>query len=224
MGAGGLGMTLDDLGSDNFDHHGLGFLGGGAIFCQQTGGRPIQQGTATPKGTPKWGPQWKAALKQWYGKSWNVVMEGESPSYRTHSLDLDPTYRDAYGDPLLRICFDWTDNERKLVAYTAKKIEALFKAAGATMYNLTSTLPKHYDTVAYQSTHNVGGAIMGGDPHTSVVNNYSQMWDYDNVFVVGASSFPQNASFNPTDTVGALALRCADGITKRYKNRPGPLA
>ena len=46
---------------------------------------------------------------------------------------------------------------------------------------------------------------MGDDPATSVVNRYLQSWDVDNVFVIGASNFPQNASYNPTDTVGALA-------------------
>lgn len=30
-----------------------------------------------------------------------------------------------------------------------------------------------------------------------VVNNYLQMWDFDDVFVIGASAFPQNAGFNP---------------------------
>ncbi len=40
------------------------------------------------------------------------------------------------------------------------------------------------------------------------------MWDCDNLFVVGASSFPQNAGYNPTGTVGALSYRAAEGILK----------
>ncbi|HET7380881.1 MAG TPA: GMC oxidoreductase [Gaiellales bacterium] len=70
----------------------------------------------------------------------------------------------------------------------------------------------------YQSTHNTGGTIMGADPSTSVVNNYLQMWDAKNVFVVGASNFPQNAGFNPTGTVGGLAYRAAEGILKYHKS------
>jgi gluconate 2-dehydrogenase alpha chain len=76
----------------------------------------------------------------------------------------------------------------------------------------------------YQSTHNTGGAIMGADPATSVVNPWLQSWDLDNVFVVGASAFPQNASYNPTGPVGALAYRAADAIVNRYLKAPGPLA
>ncbi|HTQ74113.1 MAG TPA: GMC oxidoreductase, partial [Burkholderiales bacterium] len=44
-----------------------------------------------------------------------------------------------------------------------------------------------------------------------------QSWDVHNLFVVGAGNFPQNAGFNPTGTVGALAYRAADGIAQFHK-------
>ena len=44
-----------------------------------------------------------------------------------------------------------------------------------------------------------------------------------NLFVIGASNFPQNASYNPTDTVGALSFWAADAIVKRYLKSPGQL-
>ena len=75
----------------------------------------------------------------------------------------------------------------------------------------------------YQTTHNTGGAIMGVDPATSAVNPYLQSWDVPNVFVIGASAFPQNAGYNPTGTVGALAYRAADAIRTRYLRQPGPI-
>jgi len=64
---------------------------------------------------------------------------------------------------------------------------------------------------------------MGTDPKASVVNRYLQSWDADNLFVMGASTFPQNASYNPTGMVGALAYWSADAITQRYLKSPGPL-
>jgi gluconate 2-dehydrogenase alpha chain len=64
---------------------------------------------------------------------------------------------------------------------------------------------------------------MGADPKDSVVNRYLQTWDADNLFIVGASVFPQNQSYNPTGTVGALAYWAADAITKQYLKNPGPL-
>jgi gluconate 2-dehydrogenase alpha chain len=77
--------------------------------------------------------------------------------------------------------------------------------------------------VPYQSTHNIGGAVMGTDPKTSAVNRYLQAWDVANVFVVGASAFPQNASKNPTGPVGALAFWAAEAIRDKYLKSPGPL-
>lgn len=55
---------------------------------------------------------------------------------------------------------------------------------------------------------------MGEDPETSVVNNYLQMWDAENVFVVGASAFPSFGNRHPTSTVGALGYSAAEGGEK----------
>ena len=81
-----------------------------------------------------------------------------------------------------------------------------------------------WDVVPYQTTHNTGGAIMGSDPNTSAVNKYLQSWDVSNVFVMGASAFPQNPGYNPTGTVAALAYTSAAAITQRYLKAPGALA
>jgi gluconate 2-dehydrogenase alpha chain len=64
---------------------------------------------------------------------------------------------------------------------------------------------------------------MGANPKTSVVNKYLQSWDVHNVFVMGSSVFPQNAGYNPTGTVAALAYWAADAIKSRYLKSPGPL-
>ena len=64
---------------------------------------------------------------------------------------------------------------------------------------------------------------MGTDPQTSVCNRYCQSWDLPNLFVAGAGLFPQNAGYNPTDTVGALAYWSVDAIINTYLGQPGPL-
>jgi gluconate 2-dehydrogenase alpha chain len=232
MGSGANAVAFDDLNADNFDHTGLGFIGGGSVSVGQSGARPIQS-LSVPPGTPAFGRDWKVAIKKYYLSAVGAGAQAESPAYQYHFLDLDPNYRDKFGQPLLRITFDWEPNERAMVAYLGKKIFDVVNAmapgsAVAGMGPLSPTaptiisggagsLPAHYDTVAYQSTHNTGGAIMGANPGTSVVNNYLQMWDAPNVFVVGACNFPQNAGFNPTGTVGALAYRAAEGILKFHK-------
>jgi gluconate 2-dehydrogenase alpha chain len=81
----------------------------------------------------------------------------------------------------------------------------------------------HYDTRVYQTTHNVGGAIMGEDSQSSVVNRFLQTWDAHNVFVMGSSVFPQNIGYNPLGLAGALVYWSARAIRTAYLNKPGPL-
>jgi gluconate 2-dehydrogenase alpha chain len=218
MGSGALSMAIDDYNADNFDHSGLGFLGGGSITSGQSGARPIQSLT-TPPGVAPFGRDWKVAIQKYYASVVSVGFQGESPAYQQHHLDLDPNYRDSFGNPLVRITFDWQPNERKMIAFAGTKTLEIMKAINPDIISGgPGALPAHYDTSVYQSTHNTGGAIMGADPDTSVVNSYLQMWAAPNVFVVGACNFPQNAGFNPTGTVGALAYRAAEGILKYHKS------
>jgi gluconate 2-dehydrogenase alpha chain len=64
---------------------------------------------------------------------------------------------------------------------------------------------------------------MGDNPKTSALNKYLQSWDISNLFVQGSMAFPQNAGYNPTDTVAALAFWSADAIVNKYLKSPGPL-
>jgi gluconate 2-dehydrogenase alpha chain len=49
------------------------------------------------------------------------------------------------------------------------------------------------------------------------------VWNAHNLFIQGASVFPQQHGYNPTGTVGALAYWSADAIVAQYLKRPGPL-
>ncbi len=219
-GSGSLGVTLDDYNSDNFDHGPLGFMGGASITCAMTGGRPIGY-HPTPPGTPAWGSAWKKAVHETYQRATSVGAQGSVMSYRGNFLDLDPTYKDPLGRPLLRMTFDYQDNERKMINWMADRCDELTKAMGARETRLNKMVGP-WSVVPYQTTHNTGGAIIGTDPKTSALNRYLQSWDVHNVFVMGASAFPQNAGYNPTGTVGALTYWALDAI-HRYVQSPGPL-
>ena len=220
MGAGALGQVIDDYNGDNFDHGPHGFIGGGYIALWTTGGRPILQ-HHVPAGTPTWGSKWKRALAENYLHGVSIATHGSVMSYRDAYLDLDPTYRDSYGNPMLRLTFDFHDNEHRMSKFVTDKAEEIAKAMKARSHHVKQR-SGHYSIVPYQTTHNTGGAIMGADPKTSVVNRYLQSWDVPNVFVQGACLFPQNAGYNPTGTVGALAFWGADAL-RSYLRNPGPL-
>ena len=55
--------------------------------------------------------------------------------------------------------------------------------------------------------HESGGARMGDDPASSVLNRFNQAWDAPNLFVTDASALPRAAGVNPSLTIAANALR-----------------
>jgi gluconate 2-dehydrogenase alpha chain len=224
MGSGANGYCIDEFNSDSFDHADLGFFGGGNISCNNTGARPIQSFGPLPPGTPQWGTGFKAALKQYYNRSFSFALQGECPAYRQNYVDLDPTYTDAWGNPLPRVTFNFTDNERKMVKYVADNaIAQIVGQMNPAITQVNDTITD-FNSVPYQTTHINGGTVMGDDPGTSVVNKYCQVWGVPNLFVVGASNFPQHGGYNPTGTVGALAYHTADALITRYLPSPAMLA
>jgi hypothetical protein len=131
IASGAIGMCIDEFNGDNFDHGSLGFVGGGYIGQVQTGGRPIQT-TAVPPGTPAWGPKWKQALKDNYLSTINTpgACHASMYSYRDNYLSLDPTYKDRFGRPLVRLTIDFHDNELKMSAFLTDKFAAILRKMG----------------------------------------------------------------------------------------------
>lgn len=225
IGAGALGMTVDDYNGDNFDHTGLNFVGGGYISANQTNGRPINY-QPVPPGTPSWGLEWKKALRETYPHHVGIVCHGSSVAVPGNHLDLDPTWLDDYGQPLLRMTFDFPDNDRRMSAWVLDRAEEIARNMEGVRHISTSNHAAeggNYSVVPYQTTHNTGGAVMGTDPATSVVNRFGQHWDYHNVFVFGACLFPQNLGYNPTGPLMGLAYWTLEHMKRHYLPDPRPL-
>ena len=118
------------------------------------------------------------------------------------------------GLPLLRATFDWRDNEVRMSEFTTRKAMEIAQAAGATIVGPAAPRKAPYDVRVYQTTHITGGTPMGADPKTSVVSPHLQHWDAHNLFVVGASTYPQNSGYNPTGPLCALSLRLGDDLNR----------
>ncbi|MBS0881608.1 GMC family oxidoreductase [Pantoea sp. JGM49] len=223
IGAGALSSQVDDWNGDNFDHTGLGFIGGAGILVVARGARPIGNADALPPGSPRWGKEWKKAYTHAFQNTTFIFGQGTSFSHEDYYLDLDPEYKDDNGNPLLRVTFDHNDNDRRSAKFIEEKSVEIVKAMGAEIVIGTNSASGAYSPYNFASDHTIGGAVMGNDPKTSVLNRYQQCWDAHNVFVLGASSFPNNAGYNPTGTIGALSLWTAKAIIEQYLKNPGPL-
>lgn len=216
MGNSCVQAVIHDLNADNFDHTGLGFIGGASITCGGGEREPLSSVGGMPVGDdrPRWGQEWKESLRD----EWDAVLEtniqGESLPYEDQFMDLDPTYRDANGLPLLRITFDWHRNDYRLHRYVAERCAQIVRRMRPTRMAVSAEL-EPYEIASYQSTHITGGAIMGDDPSRSVTNRYGQVWDTPNLFVTGATLYPQNPGMNPTGTLCALAYMTAEALAGR---------
>lgn len=223
VGSGVNGVCIDDFGMNNTDFAAVGYIGGAYVSSAQTNGQPIRS-MPLPEGVPDWGAGWKQGIGEWYGHAMSISAHGSVMAYRNHFCDLDPTYTDRHGRPLMRITYDWHPNELRMNQTLKQRVEEIarsmqpdslkssFKGEGA-----------RYDIRPYQTTHNTGGSIMAATPEGGPVNRYLQAWDKHNVFVMGAGAFVQNTQYNPTGLVGGLAYWAAEAIRRQYLANPGPL-
>jgi gluconate 2-dehydrogenase alpha chain len=224
MGSGASGIMFNDFDGDVFDHSELPFLRGGPLLGRSARSLPVGGCDVLPKSVQaKWGSEWKKAMLDYYDRTGHIGFIGDHLAYKGNYMDLDATYKDQFGDPLLRLTLDWRDNERKMAEFAIQKAVELAHAMGAMEVSPSSGL-KSYDASRYQSTHIQGGAIMGVSSERSVVNPFLQHWQIQNLFVLGASSFPQNASAGPTLTLLAQTYRTADAVVERYLKNPSALA
>ena len=184
----------------------------------------VQTTAPLPPGTPGWGAKWKQAVRDNYNSTVfsGSGVHGSCFSYRDCYLDLDPTYKDRFGRPLIRLTMDFHENELKMSAFLTDRYAEIITQMGAKQV-LKQPRKGPYDITKYQTSHICGGAIMGETPKSSALNRYLQSWDVPNLFVQGASAFPQNAGYNPTGTVAALAYWSARAIKTQYLKNPGPL-
>jgi len=223
VGTGANCVAVDDFATNRIDFARQGFIGGVRLDCSQTNGQP-NRSLPLPQGTPAWGAGWKQAIGDWYGRSLGLGLHGSCMAYRDACLDLDPTYKDKYGRPLMRMTFNWHDNDIKLAQFGADRQAEIVKALNPDSYSLRRMQDNEpYDMTAYQTTHTVGGAIMGENRQNSALNRYLQHWDYHNLFVPGANAYPQNLEQNPTGTLGALTYWMLAALKNDYLKNPRPL-
>jgi len=205
--------TVEEFADDNFDHTGLGFIGGATIQVN-TEKHPIGAAAMSTYGrAPAWGSKWKAFVRENAGRWVSSYIQCNTFPYENTYLDLDPDTKDPLGDPVCRITSGTKDSEPKQAVYTGQKMEAWFRAAGAVEVTEARTPPGPSTT-----THAFGGTRMGADPETNVVDQFGFSHEAPNLGILGASTFGTSGARNPTLTVQALAWRTAEHLVKNWKS------
>ena len=213
-GAFAQGVVVNNWADDNFDHAGLGFIGGASMTINREI-HPIAA-SAMPlfERAPAWGSKWKAFVHQNAGRWAGVYLQATSLPYENTYLDLDAEVKDPLGDPVCRITSGAKENEPRIRTYVTAKAEEWLRAAGAvgvTKVPLPAEGPN-------QSFHAVGGTRMGDNPETSVVDKWGFSHEALNLGLLGGSVMGSHGARNPTLTIQALAWRTADHLVKSWKS------
>ncbi len=130
---------------------------------------------------------------------------GEMLPRRENCLTLSETKVDRYGVPIALINCTHSDREKKLAARASKALRELVELAKVDV--------SHIDTEPAPpglAAHECGGARMGTDPSSSVLDMNNECWDTPGLYVTDGSAFPSQGIPNPTLTIMALTARaCA---------------
>ena len=120
---------------------------------------------------------------------------GEFLPYDDNRVTLSITEKDKWGLPQLDFDVEFKENEYKMREDIKKEIASMFEAAG------------FKDISVYDNTtgpglgiHEMGGARMGKDPKTSVLNNNNQIHSVPNVYVTDGAFMSSSSCVNPSLT------------------------
>ena len=134
--------------------------------------------------------------------------------------EIDPTTVDEFGIPVLRFHYKWSDFEKKQAKHMHETFEEILTNMGGILLGDKPGADRNYGLHnPGRIIHEVGTTRMGSDPAKSVVNEFEQLHDVDNVFVVDAGPFVSQADKNPTWTIMALAWRTSDFIIQELKKQ-----
>ena len=172
---------------------------GGYCWMAQ-GPLPIEWATVQSGARELWGEALRREMMN-YNHAVGVKMVGEAMPDERNRVTLDER-TDQHGLPIPRIHYEWTENDRALIAHALDRMEESMKAAG-----VRNTFRQTQD-----ANHLNGTARMGDDPRASVVNADCRSWDIRNLWVCDGSVFPTVGGVNPSLTIQAVALRTADRI------------
>ncbi|HEX4773799.1 MAG TPA: GMC family oxidoreductase [Bryobacteraceae bacterium] len=187
------------------------FEGSYQIQCG-SGIHPIEMAV---RNVPGFGSEFKRRYFEINNIHAGLGMQGAIAMSAANLVDLDPERRDAYGVPLPRLNLHYGENDLAMARDMVQLSEEIIEAGGGTVHSKPKEITSA--TLRLDQNHWVGGARMGRDPKTSVVNLDSQTHDIANLFIGDASVFPAYPEKNPTLTNIALSWRMSDRLAAKFR-------
>ena len=147
---------------------------------------------------------------------WRVSMRmsGEViPQYDNH-VRLSPDKTDDWGMPQLITSIDYSDNDHEMAKDFLEQGAEMLEQVGCT--DIQTHNRSQYQTPGLD-IHEMGGARMGKDPKTSVLNRWNQIHSCKNVYVTDGACMTTVSVQNPSLTFMAFAARAANHAVDEMK-------
>ncbi len=192
-----------------------GFVNGFNFNCIASGHAGSQAiGFMTPQRAP-WGRDHHGWFRRHFGHGLGVFAIGDDLPQPGNRVTLSDSERDADGLPAPKIAYAPHENDRRMMRFGLDRLADIARAAGAFDYRLHDYRSPEgvYQTPAW---HLLGTCRMGADPKSSVVDKWNRSWDVPNLYIVDGSVLATAGVVNPTPTICALALRCAENLRDNF--------
>ncbi|MCL6266848.1 GMC oxidoreductase [Flagellimonas myxillae] len=146
--------------------------------------------------------------------AWQIGMTGfgEMLPYHDNRVTLSKDKKDQWGLPQLDFDVEFKENEFKMREAIKEEAVSMLKAAGFKDVN-----PYDNETGPGLGIHEMGGARMGYDPKTSVLNKHNQVHEVPNVYVTDGAFMTSASCVNPSLTYMAFTARAANHAAKEFK-------
>jgi choline dehydrogenase-like flavoprotein len=185
------------------------FLGGYVIFSAANREDLDEEGISDAIGA-----NFKKSISQPGPWTAYMYMQGETLPKRSNHVRLSKNQVDRWGVPLLIISVDYDENDDRMVKDFIAQGRAMLTAAGFERIKATDNhQPPGLDI------HEMGGARMGSDPATSVLNARNQLHQCKNVFVTDGACMTSTGSQSPSILYMALTARAAQFAADQLKTR-----
>lgn len=174
-------------------------------------GRSGWQGRALDLGL---GASFKAELTRLGPWMMSLGGFGETLPRDENRARIHETLRDAWGIPSLHVDVGWSPNELAIHRDMSESAAEMLEAVGA-----KDIVRRTTPSVPGNTNHEMGGARMGRDKRTSVLNAWNQAHEVPNLFVTDGACMSSSSCQNPSLTYMALTARAAahavDALTRR---------
>ena len=204
--------------------------GAGSFFIPFGSQFPNESKTDFLRGYGIWGAINRMGIPHFIQKNQHesigfLISHGEVLPRMENRVELS-NKSDMWDIPIPNIIFEWRDNELKMIKHMKKTMSKAINASGGKINDLSNILNIPFlrilnkNSVALSGNipppgyyiHEVGGAPMGMNQDSSVLDKWNRLWRCKNVFVLDGACWPTSSWQSPTLTMMALSRRACLGI------------